>query len=309
MILEFCNITKKYGDFTALDNISFKVTSGRAMAYLGRNGAGKTTSIRALMNVFKPDSGHFLIDGAPFNIKDFRIGYLPEERGLYSKVPILEQLIYFANIRGMDKDEAKQSSLDYLEKVDLLEYKNKELGTLSKGNQQKIQLIQAVIHKPDILILDEPFSGLDPVNSTILQNIVQSYISNNAIVLFSSHQMSLIEEICTDVTFIQKGKIVISKSLNELKRLGSDNKIRLKLAVMNNTCVPNILNSTRAVESYEFDQSGVIVKLRESYTKKNFIEFLLTQNVDIKLFADYEPSLKDIYISYLGDDVENEKGK
>lgn len=307
MILEFKNICKKFGTHQVLKNISFQVESGKAMAYLGRNGAGKTTSIRALMDVFKPDDGEFLIDGKPFHPKEYRIGYLPEERGLYNKIPILDQLMYFAKLRGLSHEEAKQNSLHYLEMVELKDYAKKELGTLSKGNQQKIQLIQTVIHKPEILILDEPFSGLDPVNSRILQNIVLDYIQTGALVFFSSHQMSLIEEICEHITFIKDGSIIVSNSLENLKSAGRKQKLRIKIEGKNQEETEAILRDYKDIAEITHDKISAIFKYTDSFNKNLFLQSLIKQNRNISLFSDYEPSLQDIYIQYLGDEEEQQK--
>ena len=314
MVLEFNNICKKFGDFEVLKNISFKVESGKACAYLGRNGAGKTTSIRALMNVFRPDSGEFLIDKQPFDVKKHKIGYLPEERGMYNKIPILDQLIYFAELRGISKAEAKKNAMYYLEKVGLTEYSKKELGTLSKGNQQKIQLIQTVIHQPEILILDEPFSGLDPVNSKILQEIVMEYINAGAIVFLSSHQMSLIEEICEDIIFIKKGEIVGSDSLQNFKSAGKQNKIRLKINNADNTVIKNIFTlSDLNIKEISDDSISSIIEFNDKatfkYNKINLLEEIIRQGLNIKMFSDYEPRLSDIYIKYLGNEAEEIKTK
>lgn len=307
MILEFKNICKSFGNHQVLKNISFKVESGKAMAYLGRNGAGKTTSIRALMDVFKPDSGEFLIDGKAFHPKNYRIGYLPEERGLYNKIPILDQLIYFAKLRGLDTSQAKKNAMHYLEMVELESFAKKELGTLSKGNQQKIQLIQTVIHKPEILILDEPFSGLDPVNSKILQNIVLEYIQTGALVFFSSHQMSLIEEICEHITFIKDGEIIISRSLKDLKSEGKSQKLRLKIEGMNPNDLNKLLSTGNNIEEISTDRISDIIKYKEGFDKNLFLSYLLDKNLNIQFFSEYEPGLQDIYIKYLGNEEISDK--
>lgn len=307
MILEFKNICKNFGNHQVLKDISFKVESSKAMAYLGRNGAGKTTSIRALMDVFKPDSGEFLIDKKTFHPKNHKIGYLPEERGMYNKIPILDQLIYFAKLRGMDTLQAKKNALRYLETVELEAFAEKELGTLSKGNQQKIQLIQTVIHKPEILILDEPFSGLDPVNSKILQNIVLEYINTEALVFFSSHQMSLIEEICEYITFIKNGEIIVSRSLADLKAEGKSQKLRLKVEGMNTDDLGKLFSERNDIEEISKDKISHIIKYREHFDKNNFLSYLLDKSLNIQLFSEYEPSLQDIYIKYLGNEENPDK--
>ena len=193
MLLELRDICKSFGEKQVLKGISFKAQSGKAFGLLGRNGAGKTTTIRILMNVFPPDSGEVLIDGKPLDYDRIGIGYLPEERGLYPKKTILDQLVYFSVLKGMSRKQAVSAIDMWLERLEMTEYRNRRLDTLSKGNQQKIQLITALAHDPDIIILDEPFSGLDPVNAMMLKDVVREQLQKGKIVLFSSHQMSYIE--------------------------------------------------------------------------------------------------------------------
>lgn len=186
MLLQFDSVEKHFGEKHVLKGISFSANSGKAFGLLGRNGAGKTTSIRILMNVFSADRGKVLIDGAPIDYNKIKIGYLPEERGLYPKMKIIDQLVYFAELKDLSHNEAVKTVNYWLEKLEMEEYRSKRLDTLSKGNQQKIQLITALAHDPQIVILDEPFSGLDPVNAMILKDIVKEEISRGKIVLFSS---------------------------------------------------------------------------------------------------------------------------
>ena len=189
MILELKSIEKSFGEKQVLRGISFSAEGGRAFGLLGRNGAGKTTAIRILMGVFPADGGEVLLDGKPIDYRRVGIGYLPEERGLYPKKIILDQLVYFAELKGMKKKDAVEAIDRWLDRLGMREYRNKRLDTLSKGNQQKIQLITALAHDPDIVILDEPFSGLDPVNAMLLKDVVREEIARGKVVLFSSHQM------------------------------------------------------------------------------------------------------------------------
>ena len=193
MILELKQIEKSFGEKKVLTGVSFRAEGGKAFGLLGRNGAGKTTSIRILMDVFPADSGAVLVDGKPIDYHKVGIGYLPEERGLYPKKPIIDQLTYFAELKGMGRKDAVKAVDYWLERLGMMEYRNKRLDTLSIGNQQKIQLVTALAHDPDIVILDEPFSGLDPVNAMLLKDVVREQIGKGKIVLFSSHQMSYIE--------------------------------------------------------------------------------------------------------------------
>ncbi|MBQ5792186.1 MAG: ATP-binding cassette domain-containing protein, partial [Clostridia bacterium] len=199
MKLELLNIYKSFGEKKVLTDLSFSAESGKAFGILGRNGAGKTTTIRILMDVFPADSGRVLLDGKPIDYTKVGIGYLPEERGLYPKKAIIEQLVYFAELKGMSRKDATRSVDIWLERLGMTECRNKRLDTLSKGNQQKIQLITALAHDPHIVILDEPFSGLDPVNAMLLKDVVKEQIDSGKIVLFSSHQMNYIEEFCDQI--------------------------------------------------------------------------------------------------------------
>ena len=225
MVLELKNIDKSFGEKEVLKGVSFVAEGGKAFGLLGRNGAGKTTSIRILMNVFPANSGEVLIDGNPIDYDKIGIGYLPEERGLYPKKLIIDQLVYFAELKGMSAKDAVKAVDYWLGRLGMSEYRNKRLDTLSKGNQQKIQLITALAHDPDIVILDEPFSGLDPVNAMLLKDVVKQQIAKGKIVLFSSHQMSYIEEFCDSIAIINAGKVAISGDLHEIKRTYPRDKI------------------------------------------------------------------------------------
>ena len=227
MLLELKNIDKSFGEKKVLKGVSFVAESGKAFGLLGRNGAGKTTSIRILMNVFPADAGEVLTDGKPIDYDKISLGYLPEERGLYPKKLIIDQLVYFAELKGMKRTDAVQSVDRWLKRLELYEYRNKRLDTLSKGNQQKVQLITALAHDPQIVILDEPFSGLDPVNAILLKDVVKEQIARGKIVLFSSHQMSYIEEFCDSIAILNAGKVVLHGDIREIKR----NYLRDRLVV------------------------------------------------------------------------------
>ena len=218
MILELKEIEKSFGEKKVLTGVSFKAEGGKAFGLLGRNGAGKTTAIRILMDVFPANSGEVFLDGSPIDYDKVAMGYLPEERGLYPKKIIIDQLTYFAELKGMSKKEAVKSIDYWLERLDMTEYRNRRLDTLSKGNQQKIQLITALAHDPDIIILDEPFSGLDPVNALLLKDVVKEQIAKGKIVLFSSHQMNYIEEFCDSIAILNEGKVVLHGELRDIKR-------------------------------------------------------------------------------------------
>lgn len=304
MKLEVKELRKTFEDNEVLHGISFSVESGKALGLLGRNGAGKTTTIRILMDVFKANSGEILMDGRNFNPKDFQIGYLPEERGLYPKKKVMEQIVYLATLRGMTKKEAKESALKWLNRLGVSEYENRKLETLSKGNQQKVQLAQTLVCNPDIVILDEPFSGLDPVNSQILKDVVNELIAENKLVIFSSHQMSYVEEFCDEIAIINKGEIVLSGNLKNIKKDFGKNRLILSANNMSLEELSNLAaeNFADIVKVYETKKSFIVLELCDGKSKNDLLEKILTTDIDIEKFAEYEPTLTDIFVLKAGDE-------
>ena len=298
MILELCDINKSFGEKKVLTGVSFRAESGKAFGLLGRNGAGKTTSIRILMDVFPADSGQVLIDGKPIDYSRIGIGYLPEERGLYPKKPIIDQLVYFAMLKGMNRKDAVRSIDYWLERLSMTEYRGKRLDTLSKGNQQKIQLITALAHDPDIVILDEPFSGLDPVNAMLLKDVVREQIARDKIVLFSSHQMSYIEEFCDSIAIIKDGKVALRGDLHDIKR--DYPRDRLVVRSEQKGLIARDLGSVCT----EYDDR-VVIRLSSPDQKKSVIG-QLAEKYDIDEIKVFEPSLNDIFIEYAGDGAKEE---
>lgn len=297
MRIEIKNLNKSFSDKHILHDVSFAIESGRAMGFLGRNGSGKTTTIRCLMDIFKPDSGQILVDGKPFLKKDYRIGYLPEERGMYAKSKIIDQLVYFARLKGAGKNESEKSVEEWLERFELAEYAKANLETLSKGNQQKIQIIQAFLNNPDMIILDEPFSGLDPVNSELFKETIREEIKKGKLVIFSSHQMSYVEEFCDDITLINQGRILINDSLAQVKESMGIGKYRLKLKNMNEPQSRDLLRELASVnvDLIEEDQHSLIIPLAEA-EQKDFLVQLMEQDIQIETFSAYQPALTDIFI-------------
>ncbi|CAM2856021.1 ABC transporter ATP-binding protein [Erysipelothrix tonsillarum] len=299
MKLKFNQINKYFDTHHVLKDISFEVNSGQIFGYLGRNGAGKTTSIRILMDVFKANSGTITIDGKPFKPEDYRIGYLPEERGMYSKTRVIDQLVYFSMLRGATKDEALTSVKHWAKRFKIEDYLDRKLETLSKGNQQKVQITQAFLNNPDILILDEPFSGLDPVNSQVFQDALTEFIAEDKIIIFSSHQMSYVETFCDDIAIINQGTIVLNGSLKEIKKeLGKD-KIQIAAHNYTHKDLMNILAQKDI--RVDLDDKSVIVQLPESMSKKEWMRSIVESDIDVKLLSDYEPSLQDIFVGKVGD--------
>ena len=296
MKLEFSDISKSFGEKEVLKGISFTAESGRAFGLLGRNGAGKTTSLRILMNVFPADSGKVFVDGEPIDYNKIKIGYLPEERGLYPKKKIIDQLVYFAELQGMNPKDAIVSIDYWLERLEMTEYRNKRLDTLSKGNRQKIQLITALAHNPQIIILDEPFSGLDPVNAMLLKSVVQEEIGKGKIVIFSSHQMNYIEEFCHGIVILNQGKAAISGDLYNIKRDYPRDRL-----VVSSADKEKILADGRYA-SQPFGEREIIIKLASPENKTETMKSLL-DNFDIDEIKVFEPSLNDIFVEYAGDGV------
>ena len=294
MILELKNIEKSFGEKKVLTGVSFKAEGGKAFGLLGRNGAGKTTSIRILMDVFPANSGEVLMDGKPIDYRKVGIGYLPEERGLYPKKSIIDQLTYFAELKGMSHKAAVKSVDYWLERLGMMEYRNKKLDTLSKGNQQKIQLVTALAHDPDIVILDEPFSGLDPVNAMLLKDVVKEQISKGKIVLFSSHQMSYIEEFCDSIAILNAGKVALHGDLHDIKR----DYPRDRLVVR--TEYPEQIQTDFGTACKVMENGALLIQLSSPEEKKAVMSRLV-EHYDVDEVKVYEPSLNDIFVEYAGD--------
>lgn len=293
MVIEVNNVNKSFGAKKVLRGISFKAEGGKAFGLLGRNGAGKTTTIRIIMNVFRPDSGEVLLDGDPIERFGARIGYLPEERGLYPKKVIIEQLVYFAMLNGMEKKDAVSSCDKWLGRLGMSEYRDKKLETLSKGNQQKIQLITAVAHDPRIVILDEPFSGLDPVNALLLKDVVRELISSGKIVLFSSHQMNYIEEFCDDIAIIRNGEIALCGPLDGIKRSYPRDRL-----VIRSKDYERIAYEFRGTTT--LGKSGEVMLTLPSPEDKNTVMKNVTEKYDVDEIKVFEPTLNDIFVEYAG---------
>lgn len=303
MKLEVKNLRKSFLENEVLHGISFSVESGKALGLLGKNGAGKTTTIRILMDVFKANSGEILLDGKQFKPRNYQIGYLPEERGLYPKKKVAEQIVYLAELRGLSSKNAKQNTKIWLEKLGVDEYSNKTLDSLSKGNQQKVQLAQTLVCNPDIVILDEPFSGLDPINAQILKDTVKELITQNKLVIFSSHQMSYVEEFCEEIAIINKGEIVLSGNLKNIKKEFGKDRLILSANDITIDELKNIIDTefSDLVIVNEVKKDYLVVELIDNKTKNELLQTLINENIDIEKFAIYEPDLADIFVKKVGE--------
>ncbi|KAA3640627.1 MAG: ATP-binding cassette domain-containing protein [Armatimonadetes bacterium] len=229
-MLRVANISKRYGDVVALDNASFDVRPGRILGFLGRNGAGKTTTMRCVFGLVEPDTGSITIDGAPItDSARLRFGYMPEERGLYLRMKVHEQLVYFGKLSGMAKPDASAAADHWLSELGLADRRDAKLQELSHGNQQRVQLATAVLHDPDVLVLDEPFAGLDPIGVASLSEVLHSFAGRGASILFSSHQLDLVEDVCDDVAIIHGGTVVESGSLDDLRERATYRRLEIRI--------------------------------------------------------------------------------
>ena len=304
MKLEVKNITKSFGETNVLKGISFSVESGKALGLLGRNGAGKTTTSRILMDVFHANSGEITLDGKPFEPRKVQIGYLPEERGLYPKRKVLEQMIYLAMLRGVSRKTASANAKRWLERLEVSQSQDRLLETLSKGNQQKVQLASTLVCDPEIVILAEPFSGLDPVNSQILQEVVQELIQDGKIVIFSSHQMSYVEEFCEDIVIINHGEVVLSGHLDTIKRdFGKDQLVLSALDLSPEEFTDQLQSRlSDIVQITGQTKEDVIVRLNEGISRRELLAKLSQmEDISIEHFETYKPSLNDIFVARAGE--------
>lgn len=306
MKLEVREIRKSFGEKEILHGINFEVESGRALGLLGRNGAGKTTTIRILMDVFHANSGEILLDGKPFVPSKHQIGYLPEERGLYPKRKVIDQMVFLAALRGMKASEARESAKWWLKRLEVEEYETRKLETLSKGNQQKVQLAATLVCNPEIVILDEPFSGLDPVNSQILKDVVNELIAKGTLVIFSSHQMSYVEEFCDQIAIINQGEVVLAGDLKEIKKeygrnrlvLASENQTQEQLAEIISREYADIVSVSGKKKEF------LILEMKEEGSSHKMMERLAASNIEVERFGRYEPSLNDIFVAKVGEETD-----
>lgn len=286
------HITKSFGEFTAVRELSLAVYPGRIYGLLGPNGAGKTTTIRMIVNITAPDSGQIKVFGRQITpeLQD-RIGYLPEERGLYKKMKVGDQIKYFAALKGVNAKEATGRVDRWLTRLKLAEWKNKKASELSKGMQQKVQFINAIIHEPQLLILDEPFSGLDPVNVEVLKEIILELKAAGKTIIFSTHQMEVAEKICDDICLINRSRKILEGSIREVKRAFSRNAVALRLVGGE-----SVLENGALISKVQRHSDGLEVLLAEGATSQALLNELIAADATIERFEMIEPSLHDIFI-------------
>lgn len=292
------NLVKKFNTTVAVNDLSFTVKSGNIFGLLGPNGAGKTTTIRTILNIIKPSSGEIIFDGKPITYEYYNIiGYLPEERGLYRRSKVIDVLVYFASLKMVKRKDASQLADIWLNKLNISNLRDKRIEQLSKGNQQKVQLIAAIIHNPRLLILDEPFTGFDPINQQEVKDLILSFLSEGKTIILSTHQMDLAEKLCEEILLINNGKEVCIGKLAEIKKRFGGNNIRLGFAGNGNHLkdFPEILK----FDSYS---NYTDVQLKGNVNPSEFLKKLI-EKIEVHHFSIIEPTLNKIFIDLIKESV------
>jgi ABC-2 type transport system ATP-binding protein len=291
-LLRLSNLKKYYATQKAVDDISFEIQKGSIFGLLGPNGAGKTTLLRMITGIFYPDGGDIILDGKPFNsIDDIqKIGYMPEERGLYKKMKIGEQALYLAQLKGLSKAEATEKIKYWFKKFEMETWWNKKVEDLSKGMSQKLQFVITVLHEPKLIILDEPFSGLDPLNANLIKEEIYNLAKKGATIIFSTHRMEQVEEICDHIVLMNLGKKILDGTVTDIKQQFKENSFLIQtdneVAINNNPIFSTISN----------EKNKILVKINEGYQSNDVLKYLLQENVNIVAYNELLPSLNDIFI-------------
>lgn len=293
-LLELQHLRKYFATQKAVDDISLSIEKGQIFGLLGPNGAGKTTLIRMITGIFYPDEGNIIFDGKPFDpIKDIaHIGYMPEERGLYKKMKIGEQTLYLAQLKGLGKTEATRKIKEWFTRFDMDSWWNKKVEDLSKGMQQKLQFVTTVLHEPKLVILDEPFSGLDPVNSNMIKDEIYNLAKRGATVIFSTHRMEQVEEICDHIVLVNKGKKILDGTVPNVKQEFKENLFRISFE---NKVMPEHL----AIHLFEVKSKSdheVVIKRDPGYSNNEILSYFVNRGLQINSFNEILPSLNDIFI-------------
>lgn len=296
MGLKIEKVSKYFGEKLAVDNISFDINKPGVFGLLGTNGAGKSTTIRMMLGILKKDSGEITWNGKKVERKNVNFGYLPEERGIYPKSKIYEQLLYFAELKGMKKENASKEIDYWMDKLKVSEYKNMTAEKLSKGNQQKVQFITAILNDPELIVLDEPFSGLDPVNTELLKEVILELVEKGKYIVMSSHQMTSIEEFCSDVVIVNKGKTVLKGNLKEIKDAYKANRLIINTKQDITAEIKDLnLNIEKNIDNnYE-------IKIENEEIAHTLLKNLVNRNIEIDKFELKKPTLNDIFIEKVGE--------
>ncbi len=292
------DLTKKFKDTTAVNNLSFTVEPGKIFGLLGPNGAGKTTTLRTVLNIIKPTSGEIFFDGKPISDEYYNIiGYLPEERGLYQRSKVIDILVYFASLKNLNKPDALAKADEWLKKLNVSHYRNKKIIELSKGNQQKIQLIAAIVHNPRLLILDEPFTGFDPINQQEVKELIYTFISEGKTIILSTHQMELAEKLCENILLMNKGSEVKSGKLSEIKRIFGGNNVKIEFSGDH-----NLINKMPEVLKFDSYNNYSEIHLRDEVSPSKFLRQII-EKVEVKHYSVIEPTLNKIFIDLINENT------
>lgn len=289
------DVSKSFAGKKVVDKVSLTLDKPGVYGLLGTNGAGKTTTIRMLLGIINKDSGEITWNGEAVNRKDVNFGYLPEERGVYPKTKIINQLIYFAELKGMDKTEAEKSIRKWAKQLKVEEYLDMPAEKLSKGNQQKIQFMTAIIHNPDLVVLDEPFSGLDPVNTNILKDIIIRLVRDGKYVIMSAHQMATIEEFCSDILILNKGKTVLQGNLKDIKATYPANRIEVDVDQNIDTYIKQAKLKTIHERNHQYT-----IGIKDETAAEKLLATLVENHIKINRFEILKPTLNDIFIEKVG---------
>ena len=296
MSLVLKNVSKKFVGKKVVDNVSLSLEKPGVFGLLGTNGAGKTTTIRMLLGIIKKEGGEITWKGKAVDRKNVNFGYLPEERGIYPKTKIIEQLMYFAELKGMNKEQALKSINKWAKELKVEEYLQMTAEKLSKGNQQKIQFMTAIIHNPELVVLDEPFSGLDPVNTEILKNIIINLVRDGKYVIMSAHQMATIEEFCSEILILNKGKTVLQGNLKKIKETYPANRVEVDV----NQDIRNYIKECE-LEIENETNNKYIIKISEEEKAHTLLNKLITDGIRVNKFEIKKPTLNDIFIEKVGE--------
>lgn len=296
-LLELQNLKKYYATQKAVDDISFKIEEGSIFGLLGPNGAGKTTLLRMITGIFYPDEGNILFDGNKFNpIEDVqKIGYMPEERGLYKKMKIGEQALYLAQLKGLSRAEAMDKIKSWFRKLEMESWWNKKVEDLSKGMSQKLQFVTTVMHEPRLIILDEPFSGLDPLNASLIKDEIYGLAKRGSTVIFSTHRMGEVEEICNHIVLVNLGKKILDNTVQQIKQDFKENKFNIRLQG------DPVSVSSNAFEVLNETANNYTVKIKEGFKSNDVLKHFIDQQVNVESFNEVLPSLNEIFIKLVAD--------
>ncbi|MDG1888866.1 MAG: ATP-binding cassette domain-containing protein [Flavobacteriaceae bacterium] len=305
-ILSIDSVSKHYGEFTALNNVSMNIREGSIFGLLGPNGAGKTTLIRIINQITSPDTGKVLFNNTPLELKHIKdIGYLPEERGLYPKMAIGDQAVYLAQLKGLDRATAKSELNKWFEKFEIKDWWDKKVTELSKGMAQKIQFIVTVLHKPKLLIFDEPFSGFDPINANLIKDEILLLREEGATVIFSTHRMESVEELCEEIALINKSNKILDGNLDDIKKKYKSNTFEIAVDSKDPISLSKKLESIYDVSNPSFKTIGdnlkLNVKLKNNQNSEDLLK-LLNQNTKVIHFKEVIPSVNDIFINSVKND-------